>query len=59
MLNYLSALMEDANDSSWHGAKAAHAVLMCDMERETVTWDDTTRIDRIRRDLAQKHVQNF
>ena len=31
MLNYLSDLMEDASDFSWHGAKAAHAVLMCDM----------------------------
>ena len=41
MLHYLSDLMEDANDLYWHGAKAAHAVLMCDMERGAVTWDDT------------------
>ena len=41
MLNYLSDLMEDANDLSWPGVKAAHAVLMCDMERGAVTWDDT------------------
>ena len=33
MLNYLSDLMEDANDVSWHGAKVVHAVLMCDMDR--------------------------
>ena len=45
MLNYLSDLMEDANDFSWHGAKAAYAVLMCDMERVAVIWDDTARID--------------
>ena len=56
MLNYLSDLMEDANDFSWHGAKAAHAVLMCDMERGAVTWDDGPRV---RRAHAQKHVQNF
>ena len=43
MLNYLSDLMEDANDFSWHGAKAAHAILMYDMESGgAVTWDDTT-----------------
>ena len=33
MLNYLSDLMEDATDFSWQGAKALHAVLLCDMER--------------------------
>ena len=59
MLNYLSDLLEDANDFSWHGAKAAHAILMCDMERGAVTWDDTAHIDRVRRTHAQKHVQNF
>ena len=59
MLNYLSDLMEDANDFSWHGAKAAHAVLMCDMERRAVTWDDTACINRVRWAHAQKHVSNF
>ena len=37
MLNYLSDLMEDANDFSWLGAKTTHPVLMCDMERGAVT----------------------
>ena len=55
MLNYLSDLMEDANDFSWSNAKASHAVLMCEMERGAVNWCDTTRIDRIRRAHAQKH----
>ena len=36
-------------------AKASQAVLMCEMERGTVDWCDTTRIDRIRRAHAQKH----
>ena len=39
MLNYLSDLMEDATDFSWQGAKASHAVLLCDMERGDVSWD--------------------
>ena len=58
MLNYLSDLMEDATDFSWQGAKASHAVLLCDMERGAVTWDDMCRIDRIRKAHAQKHIQN-
>ena len=33
MVSYLSDLMEDATDFSWQGAKAAHAVLLCEMER--------------------------
>ena len=55
MLWYMSDLMEDATDFSWARAKAAHAVLLCEMERDTVGWSDTSRIDRIRRAHAQKH----
>ena len=51
----MSDLMEDATDFSWASAKAAHAVLLCEMERGTVCWADTSRIDRIRRAHAQKH----
>ena len=58
MLGYLSDLMEDATDFSWTNAKAAHADLMCDMEREVLDWSDTSRIERIRRAHAQKHT-NF
>ena len=55
MLLYLSELMEDANDFSWQNAKAAHAVLCCEMERGSLGWQDTHRIDRIRRAHAQRH----
>ena len=55
MLHYLSDLMEDAGDFSWANAKASHAVLLCEMERGSVSWSDTSRIDRIRRAHAQKH----
>ena len=55
MLWYLNDLMEDATDFSWGSAKAAHAVLLCEMERGSVTWTNTSRIDRIRRAHAQKH----
>ena len=56
MIAYLGDLMEDATDFSWQGAKAAHAVLLCEMERGSLTWEDTDRIDRVRRAHAQKHI---
>ena len=55
MLTYMSELMEDVSDFGWQGAKAAHAVLCCEMERGSVEWSDTKRIDRIRRAHAQHH----
>ena len=55
MLAYLGDLMEDATDFIWANAKAAHAVLLCEMERGVLTWADTSRIERIRRAHAQKH----
>ena len=48
MVQYMSELMEDATDFTWQGAKAAHAVLLCEFERGTVSWRDTNRIERIR-----------
>ena len=57
MIQYMGELMEDATDFSWQGAKAAHAVLLCEFERGGANWEDTARIDRIRRAHAQKHVQ--
>ena len=56
MVSYLSDLMEDATDFSWQGAKVAHAVLLCEMERGSLTWENGERIDRIHRAHAQKHV---
>ena len=47
MVSYLSNLMEDA-----------HAVLLCEMERGSLTWENGERIDRIWRAHAQKHIPN-
>ena len=55
MIQYMSDLMEDATDFSWQGAKAAHAVLLCEFERSSISWGDTNRIERVRRAHAQKH----
>ena len=56
MLEYMSELMEDAQDFGWSSAKGAHAVLLCRMEEGKVTWKMTEKIDRIRRAHAQKVV---
>ena len=56
MVSYLSDLMEDAIDFTWQGAKAAHAVLKCQMERGSLQWEDTDQIDRISRAHTQKHA---
>ena len=62
MLDYLSEIMEDANDFSWQSAKASHVVLLCRMEEGKVDWADTVKIDRIRRAHAQRappqHLNN-
>ena len=52
---YSGYLMEDVNDFIWQGTKAAHAVLCCELERGTVTWEDSDCIDRLRLAHAQKH----
>ena len=54
MLEYLSDIMDDAQDFGWFTAKGAHAVLLCCMEENKVNWLQTEKIDRIRRAHAQK-----
>ena len=57
MLDYLIALLDDANDFLWQAAKASHAVLLCRMQQSEVTsWSETDKIDQIRRANAQRHV---
>ena len=56
MLLYLSDLTEDATDFAWTNTKAAHAVVLCEMERGALTWHDTNRLDRLCR--AQRHFVN-
>ena len=53
--------VEDATAGATAGhstAKSAHVVLMCEMERGSVDWFDSDRIDRIRRAHAQRHTVN-
>ena len=55
MLDYMSELMDDAQDFRWSTAKGAHAVLLCRTEGK-VNWNMTEKIDRIRRAHAQKVI---
>ena len=54
MLEYVTELMEDAQDFGWASAKGVHALLLCKMEQGKVNWHMTEQIDRIRRAHAQK-----
>ena len=56
MIAYMSDLMEDATDFLWQGAKAAHAVMLCEMERGVLSWEDSDRINKICTAHAQKHM---
>ena len=58
MLEYISDLMDDAQDFGWNSAKASHAVLLCRMEEGKVTWQETTKINHIRRTHAQRQTTN-
>ena len=56
MLDYLGNLMVDASDFSWESAKAAHAIVLTNMEADRLNWTETEKLDRIRRAHAQRHV---
>ena len=60
MLDYLIALLDEANDFSWQSAKASHAVLLCRIEQgEISNWSETDKIDRVRRANAQRHTNGY
>ena len=44
MLEYMSDLMEDAQDFGWSSAKGAHAVFLCRMEEGKVNWNMTEKL---------------
>ena len=56
MLNYLGNLMGDASDFSWKSVKAAHAIILTNMEADRLWLTETEKLDRIHRAHAQRHV---
>ena len=58
MLDYLTDIMEDRQKFGWPAAKGAHAILLCKMEQDKIQWNETAKIDSVRRAHAQKVTQN-
>ena len=56
-LDYLADLLQDASDFSFDSAKACHAVVLTTMEHDKVSWQDTSELDRFRRQHAQVHTK--
>ena len=54
MLEYLTGIMEDAQDIGWASAKGADAVILCKMEEGKVKWLMSDKLDRLRPAHAQK-----
>ena len=54
MLEYLAEIVEDSHDFGFSAAKGSHAVLLCRMEEGRITWNETHKIDRVRRAYAHR-----
>ncbi len=57
-LQHLRDLMEDAIEHSWVAARNFHAVMLQSMEHGRLTWENTSRIQELRRVYAQKGTWN-
>ena len=58
MLEYLSEIMEDSHNFGWSAAKGSYVVLLCKMEEGRITWDETHKIDRVRRAYAHRSTSS-
>ena len=56
ILNYLAKLLQESIDNSWEASRGAHAVVLQEMERGSVTWNNSEEIDGIRKLYTQKVV---
>ena len=56
MLEYLTEIIDDAQDFGWASAKGAHALILCRMDEGKVNWLNSDKLDRLRRAHAQKVV---
>ena len=58
MLDYLSKIIDDAQDFGWSAAKGSQAVLLCCMEDNKVSWKQTEKLtvfaEPMRKKLALK-----
>ena len=54
MLDYLTALFDDANDFSWDAAKASHAILLCRMEQGEIK--DYAQVEKMLKGMFLRSV---
>ena len=59
-LRHLRDLMQDATDFSWENARNFHGIVLSQMERKRLTWQDTTKLQELRTRYAhnRQHTQN-
>ena len=55
MLQHLNELMEDCSDYGFEAVRNYHAIVLSEMEQNRLTWQDTEKIQRLRRQYAKKH----
>ena len=58
MLDYVTGLIEDAQDFGWPSIKGAHALILCYMEDGKFNWLMSEKLDRLRRAHAKKIMTN-
>ena len=58
MVDYVTDLIEDAQDFGWPSAKGARALILCRMEEGKVNWFMSEMLDRLRKAHVQKIVTN-
>ena len=59
MLQYLTYLMQDAIELSMNTARKAHAVVLQDMERGKVSWEQLDLVEKIKGRNTQRLVQGY
>ena len=58
MLTYLSKLLQESLDFSWDSSRGAHAIVLQEIERGSVSWENTDEIDNIRKLYTQRVNSN-
>ena len=54
MLEYVTEIVENAQDFGWPSAKGAHALLLCRIEEDKFDCSMTDKIDRLRKFMLKK-----
>ena len=58
MLYYDTLIMQDAIELNFQTAKRAHAIVLQEIEKGKVTWDDLDQIEKLKNRFTQRLIQN-